>query len=168
MADLPLEANGAGTNADTGAERSVSERMAALGRRSGAARRRKREAQEELSVDDKAERELDRLLYSPDPKEREKGLRQYGYVRGKRQPTPAMQDPEPEPERPRGVFLSGVLEVLRASGVEFITLDDVVAYARKHDLVLRPRRDGEGVGASSEPDSVPATPPTRKGTPTSL
>jgi hypothetical protein len=53
--------------------------------------------------------------------------------------------------RPRGVFLSGVLEVLRASGVEFITLDDVVAYAREHDLVLRPRRDGEGVGQVPNP-----------------
>ena len=73
MPDL-LEANGTGTNADTDAERSVSERLAALGRRSGAAHRRKREAEEELSVDDKAERELDRLLSSPDPKEREKVL----------------------------------------------------------------------------------------------
>jgi hypothetical protein len=105
MPDLPPEANGTETNAETGSEQSVSERMAALGRRSGEARRRKREAQEELSVDDKAERELDRLLSSPDPKEREKGSRQYGYVRGKRQPTPAKQ--EPEPERPRGVFLVG-------------------------------------------------------------
>jgi hypothetical protein len=44
-----------------------------------------------------------------------------------------------------------------------------VRYAREHDLVLRPRREGEGVvGASSEPDPVPVTPPTRKGTPTSL
>jgi hypothetical protein len=67
-----------------------------------------------------------------------------------------------------GCSWSGVLDALRASGVEFITLDDVVAYARAHDLVLGPRRDGEGGWASSEPGPVPATPPTRKGTPTSL
>jgi hypothetical protein len=165
---LKCESNKLRTDTRTGAKQDVSERFAELGRRSGAARRRKREAQEELSVDDKAERELDRLLSSPDPKEREKGLRQYGYVRGKRQPTPAKQDPELEPERPRGVFLSGVLEVLRASGVEFITLEDVVAYAREHDLVLRPRRDGEGVGQVPNPTRSPPRPQREKGTATSL
>lgn len=68
----------------------------------------------------------------------------------------------------RQTRLTGIVDLAREVGIEIATLDDVVTYAREHDLVLRPRRDGEGVGASSEPDPVPATPPTRKGTPTSL
>jgi hypothetical protein len=109
-----------------------------------------------LSVDDKAERELDRLLSSPDPKEREKGLRQYGYVRGKRPPTPAKQEPDVSSDDcPRGVNFGDVLELAREQGVEFITLEDVVACARKHDLVLRPRRDGEEGASLLDPTGAP-------------
>jgi hypothetical protein len=169
MSELTPGSNEPRTGARTGAKRDVSERFAELGRGSDEARRRKREAKEELSVDDKAERELDRLLSSADPKEREKGLRQYGYVRGKRQPTPAKQEPDVNSDDgPRGMFLSGVLELARETGVEFVTLDDVVAYARRHDLVLRPRRDGEE-GAPLLGHQAGATPPPRKlATPTSL
>jgi hypothetical protein len=158
MPDLPLEANGTGTNAETGAERSMSERMAALGRRSGEARRQKREAKEERSNRDVAEAEIRAMLESGDAKVRREGVRLLSYLEGKKQPLPELE-PALEPEhRPRGVNLGDVLELARKQGVEFITLDDVVAYARKHDLVLRPRRDGEEGAPLLGPDRD-ATPP---------
>jgi hypothetical protein len=62
----------------------------------------------------------------------------------------AERKPESEPVRsgPRGVRVADLFELARECGVEgakppAVTLDVVVAYAREHDLVLRPRRDGE-------------------------
>ena len=55
--------------------------------------------------------------------------------------------PEPAvPPGPRGISLAAVLELARECGIESaqppgLTLDAVVACAREHDLVLRPRRD---------------------------
>ena len=80
MPDLTPEANGTGTNGETGAERGVSQRMADLGRRSGEARRRKREAKSEQSNRDVAEAEIRTMLESGDAKVRREGVRLLSYL----------------------------------------------------------------------------------------
>jgi hypothetical protein len=167
MSELTPESNGPGTNGGTCVKRDVSERFAELGRRSGEARRRKREAKEERSNRDVAEAEIRAMLESGEAKVRREGVRLLSYLEGKKQPPELMPDAEPE-HGPRGKNITDILKLAREVGIEVVTFDDVVAYARDHDLVLRSRRDGEGAGASSEPDLVSATPPTRKGTTTSV
>jgi hypothetical protein len=177
MPDWPLEENRTGTNPETGAERTVNERMRELGRRSGEARRRKREAKEKLSVDDLAERELDRLLSSSDPKEREKGLRQYGYMRGKRPPTPAKQevdDPGAD-DTTRGIALEELAVTIFAyapPGVRVIeralALAEASAGHQREAAAIRaylaelrperwPRRDAMWVGHSVQPSLGPTS-----------
>lgn len=158
MPDLTPEANGTGTNGETGAERSLSDRMSDLGRRSGEARRRKREAKSEQSNRDVAEAEIRTMLESGDAKVRREGVRLLSYLEGKKQPLPELE-PEPEREPGQGTDLAGIVDLARELGIEIATLDDVVTYAKKHDLVLRPRQEGEGVGPSSHVDPVPARPP---------
>jgi hypothetical protein len=71
---------------------------------------------------------------------------------------PAEQQPWENPGGgPKGTSLNELNALAREVGIEVATLDDVVAYARKHDLVLRPRRDGEAEQSLSE--LPPATPP---------
>jgi hypothetical protein len=167
MANSTPGSNEPRTDTRTGAKRDVSERFAELGRRSGEARRRKREVKAEQSNRDVAEAEIRAMLEATDPKVRREGVRLLSYLEGKKQPQQELE-PEPEREPGQGIFLAQVVQLAREAGIEIATLDDVVLYAREHDLVLRPRRDGEGVGASSEPDPVPATPQRERGTPTSL
>jgi hypothetical protein len=150
MPDWTPETNEPGTDNGTGAEQSLSERMAALGRRSGEARRLKRETKAEQSNRDVAEAEIRAMLESSDAKVRREGVRLLSYLEGKKQPQPELEA-EPEFEQgPRGVSLSGLLELAREVGIEVATLDDVVMYARAHDLVLRPRRDGEAEQSLAE------------------
>ena len=90
------------------------------------------------------------MLESGDAKVRREGVRLLSYLEGKKQPLPELE-PEPEREPGQGIFLSQIVDLAREVGVEIATLDDVVKYARTHDLVLRPRRVGEGVGQVLEP-----------------
>jgi hypothetical protein len=167
MPELTPGSNEPRTDTRTVGKRDVSERFAELGRRSGEARRRKREAKAEQSNRDVAEAEIRAMLEATDPKVRREGVRLLSYLEGKKQPQQELE-PEREREPGQGIFLMQVVQLAREAGIGIATLDDVVVYAREHNLVLRPRRDGEGGGESSEPDPVPATPRTRKGTPTSL
>jgi hypothetical protein len=164
MSELTPRSNEPRTDTRTGGKRDVSERFAELGRRSGEARRRKREAKAEQSNRDVAEAEIRAMLEATDPKVRREGVRLLSYLEGKKQPQQELE-PEREREPGQGISLTQVVQLAREAGIEIATLDDVVQYAREHDLVLRPRRDGEGVGASSEPGPVPRRAPNEKGHP---
>jgi hypothetical protein len=130
--------------------------MAALGRRSGEARRRKREAKAEQSNRDVAEAEIRAMLESGEAKVRREGVRLLSYLEGKKQPLPELE-PELERKPGQGIFLPQVVQLARDVGIEIATLDDVVRYAREHDLVLRPPRHGEEGGVVPG-DPTAATP----------
>ena len=104
MPDLTPEANGTGTNGEAGAERSLSDRMADLGRRSGEARRRKREAKAEQSNRALSEAEIRAMLESGEANVRREGVRPLSYLEGKKQPLP---EPERERQAGKGVFPVG-------------------------------------------------------------